>query len=292
MPDNPAPTPNPHPPSPASLPTVTITTDGSARGNPGPGGWAALLQTGDRERLITGQEPGRTTNNAMEVMAVIGGLRVLKQPCQVVLRCDSEYVLNGLRRILAGGTMQQTKFNAALWAELEAAVKQHQLELVWVRGHNGDARNEQVDQAANRAANTAAGQLSVQVDIPLPSTTWRIAIRSGEGTSGSWLLHTPETMLHGTVQGVDATQLTNLYRALIAALNTAQTLDGSAEATIEVVSNLETLVKQGRGEWKVKQPAQQPLAAEVAALRRAFNHVAFTYLPTAELEALASPATT
>ena len=84
-------------------PEVTITTDGAARGNPRPGGWAALLQFGARERLLAGEGPEHTTNNAMEIYAVAAALETLKRPCRVRLRADSQYVIEGLKRLLAGG---------------------------------------------------------------------------------------------------------------------------------------------------------------------------------------------
>ena len=83
------------------LPQVTITADGAARGNPGPGGWAALLEAGGQRRLLSGQGPERTTNNAMELTAVAAALEALTRPCRVTLRLDSRYVLDGLERLRA-----------------------------------------------------------------------------------------------------------------------------------------------------------------------------------------------
>src|SRR5947209_6055680 len=134
-------------------PTVTITTDGAARGNPGPGGWAALLQYGDRERLLSGEEPGNTTNNAMEIQAVERALKTLKRPCRVILRADSTYVIEGLRRLQGGGRLPVK--NRALWEQLAAAAQPHEIVFEWVRGHSGDRRNEQVDAEANAAAGRA-----------------------------------------------------------------------------------------------------------------------------------------
>lgn len=269
-----------------ALPRVTITTDGAARGNPGPGGWAALLEDEQgRERLLTGQSDGQTTNNAMELMAVVRALQALKRPCQVLLRCDSEYVLGGLRRLLKGESMAQAKFNVDIWVELEAALKPHRIELEWVKGHSGDRRNEQVDQAANAAANRARQE--TQGSAPLWDHDWLIAFRSREsGTKIAWMLRSPHGIEQGVTEGQGQTELTNLYRALLTALRRAQQSPGSAEARLLVVSSQETLVKQGRGEWKVKQPAQQPLAAEAVSLRAAFAGVEFAWRPTDEIEAL------
>lgn len=268
-----------------TLPRVTLTTDGSARGNPGPGGWAALLETPDgRERLLHGEVPLPTTNNAMEVAAVARALQALKQPCHVHLRCDSQYVLNGLRRILNGGTMASTKFNQGLWAELEAAVGRHELELEWVRGHNGDARNERVDLAANAAANAAAATFQGPV-APAAAGGWTIALRSADrGQRARWLFQSPTVERQGEEVQRGATELTTLYHALLAALQAAASAPGAAEAELTVLSNLETLIKQGRGEWQVKQPAQQPLAAATMPLRARFAAVHFRHLPTAELQ--------
>src|SRR3712207_1952897 len=96
-----------------NLPSVIITTDGAARGNPGPGGWAALLQREGKERLLSGEQPANTTNNAMELQAALSALEALKRPCNVVLRADSTYVIEGLKRMLAGGAAPQK--NRALW---------------------------------------------------------------------------------------------------------------------------------------------------------------------------------
>jgi ribonuclease HI len=114
---------------------VTITTDGAARGNPGPGGWAALLEYGESERLLTREEPGATTNNAMELRAVIGGFEALKKSCCVLLRADSTYVLDGLQHLLQSGQLAQRKRD--LWARLLDAVRSHEVSCAWVRGHSG-----------------------------------------------------------------------------------------------------------------------------------------------------------
>src|SRR5690242_6826227 len=101
-----------------SLPQVTITSDGAVRGNPGPGGWAALLQRDGREKLISGEHPANTTNNAMELLAAISALEALNRPCRVTLRADSTYVIEGLRRMLAGSGLPQK--NRVLWERLAA----------------------------------------------------------------------------------------------------------------------------------------------------------------------------
>jgi len=131
-----------------SLPSVTITSDGAARGNPGPGGWAALLQRDSKEKLLSGEHPDDTTNNAMELLAAISALEALKRPCRVTLRADSTYVIEGLKRMLAGGGPPQK--NRVLWERLAAAARPHDIIFEWVKGHAGDPRNERGDPRGRR----------------------------------------------------------------------------------------------------------------------------------------------
>src|SRR6476646_6365682 len=114
-------------------PSVTITSDGAARGNPGPGGWAALLQRDGKEKLLSGEHPVDTTNNAMELLAAISALKALNRPCRVTLRADSMYGIEGLQRMLAGGGPAQK--NRALWEQLAAAARPHDITFEWVKGH-------------------------------------------------------------------------------------------------------------------------------------------------------------
>ena len=136
---------------------VEIFTDGACRGNPGPGGWAALLRYGDTEKLLKGAEPA-TTNNRMELMAAIEGLSALKRPATVSLTTDSQYVRQGITQWIAGwkrngwkNSQKQPVKNQDLWQALDAAVQQHEVEWHWVKGHSGHEENERVDQAANDA---------------------------------------------------------------------------------------------------------------------------------------------
>jgi ribonuclease HI len=261
---------------------VTITTDGATRGNPGPGGWAALLEYGDRERLLEGEHPEVTTNNVMEMVAVAAALEVLKRPCHVVLRCDSTYVLEGLQRLLAGGNLP--KKNRAVWERLHEAAARHHLEFTWVKGHAGDARNERVDVAANAAANRAYATAAPQ-QAPAPDTafadTWVLALRSAAGSRvAGWALHTPQGIRHGLIGEAGQTRPVDMFHALIAGLQAAQSLPGAAEATLHVISNWELLIKQQRGEWAVKKSEHRPLHMEAMALRPAFADVAFEFQPT------------
>lgn len=135
---------------------VEIWTDGACKGNPGPGGWGALLRFGDRERELFGGERA-TTNNRMELTAVIEALQALNRPCQVTLHVDSRYVMNGVTQWIAGwkrnGWMTAARkpvLNQDLWQLLDAQVGRHQINWKWVRGHAGDHGNERADALANR----------------------------------------------------------------------------------------------------------------------------------------------
>ncbi|MEZ7818169.1 MAG: ribonuclease HI [Candidatus Azotimanducaceae bacterium] len=140
--------------------SVEIFTDGACRGNPGPGGWAALLRKGTTEKMISGAQEA-STNNQMELMAAIQGLEQLKKPVRVTLTTDSQYVRQGITKWIEGwkrnGWMTSQKKpvkNRELWQRLDAAVGQHQVAWLWVKGHSGHRENEMVDQAANDAIDT------------------------------------------------------------------------------------------------------------------------------------------
>jgi len=137
--------------------TVEIYTDGACRGNPGPGGWAALLSSGGHDRELSGAETA-TTNNRMELKAVIEALSALKRPVQVRLYTDSQYVRRGILEWLpqwkARGwktASRQPVKNQDLWEALEAQAARHQIEWHWVPGHAGVPGNEHVDRLANAA---------------------------------------------------------------------------------------------------------------------------------------------
>jgi ribonuclease HI len=136
------------------LQPVDIFTDGACRGNPGPGGWAALLRMGKTEREISGGEP-LTTNNRMELLAAIRALEALKRPCRVRLHTDSVYVRDGITRWIhnwrQNGWRTSDKKpvkNAELWQELLDASEPHQIEWHWVKGHSGHPENDRVDALA------------------------------------------------------------------------------------------------------------------------------------------------
>ncbi|MBI9115072.1 ribonuclease HI [Sanguibacter suaedae] len=151
-------------PPPSALPDgppVEIWTDGACKGNPGPGGWGAWLRTEGHEReLFGGEDP--TTNNRMELTAVIEGLRALTRPCVVTLHVDSTYVMNGMSTWIAGwkrngwrtGAKKPVK-NVDLWQALDAEVSRHTVTWRWVKGHSGDVGNEKADELANRGVESA-----------------------------------------------------------------------------------------------------------------------------------------
>ncbi|MDV2115829.1 ribonuclease HI [Alcaligenes faecalis] len=140
---------------------VDIWTDGACKGNPGLGGWGALLRHGGREKAICGGEVD-TTNNRMELMAVIEALKALKRPCQVRVHTDSQYVQKGMNEWLPGWKARGWRTadkkpvkNADLWQELEQQAARHELTWLWVRGHAGDPGNERADQLANEGVEIA-----------------------------------------------------------------------------------------------------------------------------------------
>ena len=137
--------------------SVVIYTDGACRGNPGPGGWAALLRSDDTEKLLSGAE-AQTTNNRMELMAAISALEALNRPCEVELTTDSEYVRQGVTNWMAGWkrngwrtAARKPVKNRDLWERLDAALGEHRIRWHWVKGHSGDEGNERVDAEANYA---------------------------------------------------------------------------------------------------------------------------------------------
>jgi ribonuclease HI len=179
-----------------TLPEVVICTDGACDPNPGPGGWAALLVSGERRKTLTGAEPN-TTNNRMELQAIIAALDALKMPCRVRLHTDSEYVQKGvtehIARWKAKGWRTSDKKSVAnrdLWEALDAAMQCHQIEWLWVKGHAGDPLNEEVDRLAvsmiprpalplddKEAAHIFTGVSCLGASGP---GAWAVIVRTGE----------------------------------------------------------------------------------------------------------------
>ena len=136
-------------------------TDGACKGNPGPGGWGVLLRMGRHEKEMAGAE-AQTTNNRMEMTAVIRALNALIEPCEVTIHTDSRYVIDGMTKWIDGwkkrgwvNASKQPVKNADLWHDLIEATKRHKVSWEWVRGHSGHPENERVDRLASDAADEA-----------------------------------------------------------------------------------------------------------------------------------------
>ena len=141
---------------------VEIFTDGACKGNPGPGGWGAVLRMGGHEKELAGHAPA-TTNNRMELTAVIEALRALKSPCEVTLHTDSRYVIDGITKWIFGwqkngwkNAAKKPVLNIDLWQALLEAKREHKVSWHWVKGHAGHPENERADRLASDAALTAA----------------------------------------------------------------------------------------------------------------------------------------
>lgn len=141
---------------------VTIYTDGACKGNPGAGGWGAILKYGDAEKELWGGEP-ETTNNRMELMAAIAALECLKRGSDVVLYTDSQYLRQGITEWIFGWKKKNWRSstgkpvkNVELWQRLDKATEPHKIEWRWVKGHSGDPGNERADQLANRGCEEQA----------------------------------------------------------------------------------------------------------------------------------------
>ena len=140
---------------------VEVFTDGACKGNPGPGGWGAILRMGRHEKELSGGEP-QTTNNRMEMTAVIRALDALKERCAVTVHTDSRYVIDGMTKWIAGwqkrgwvNASREPVKNADLWRELLDATARHKVSWQWVKGHDGHPENERADRLASDAASAA-----------------------------------------------------------------------------------------------------------------------------------------
>ena len=161
-------------------PQVDLFTDGACLGNPGPGGWAYVLRhpgSGKVKEAVGGS--GRTTNNRMEITAVIRGLEALQQPSGVTLCSDSKYLLNGISEWMAGWKARGWKrkgnrpvLNIELWQQLDELVQKHDVKTVWVRGHAGHPENERCDQLASEEAQRIADGDEGEVDTGAEEEEW------------------------------------------------------------------------------------------------------------------------
>jgi ribonuclease HI len=140
---------------------IEIFTDGACKGNPGPGGWGVILRMGKHEKEMSGSDP-QTTNNRMEMTAVIRALNALTEPCEVTVCTDSRYVIDGMTKWVQGwqkkgwiNASKQPVRNADLWHDLIDAVRRHKVSWQWVRGHDGHVENERADKLASDAARAA-----------------------------------------------------------------------------------------------------------------------------------------
>jgi ribonuclease HI len=146
------------------LKKIEIFTDGACKGNPGPGGWGVILRMGKHEKEMSGSDP-QTTNNRMEMTAVIRALNALTEPCEATVCTDSRYVIDGMTKWVHGwqkkgwiNASKQPVRNADLWHELIEACHRHKVSWHWVRGHDGHAENERADKLASDAARAVASR--------------------------------------------------------------------------------------------------------------------------------------
>lgn len=162
---------------------LIIYTDGGADPNPGIGGWAAILRYGDKEKLLSGNEP-ESTNNRMELTAAIEALRALKRPCTVDLHTDSQYLRKGITEYIDKWAAKEWEgvANADLWQQLWPLVKKHTVQWHWVKGHAGDEYNERVDQLA-RQARLAITPVA-QIDDDMPRLYVRASCKGNPGPGG------------------------------------------------------------------------------------------------------------
>ncbi|HSI44175.1 MAG TPA: ribonuclease HI [Methylotenera sp.] len=149
---------------------VVIYADGACKGNPGPGGWGAWIRYDEHEKELFGAEP-LTTNNRMELTAVIRALEALKRPCKIKVYTDSVYVQKGISEWIIGWKARNWRTsdkkpvkNDDLWRELDVLVQQHQIQWIWVKGHAGDVGNERADMLANKGVEQLLNAPSLYID--------------------------------------------------------------------------------------------------------------------------------
>lgn len=227
---------------------ILIYTDGGADPNPGIGGWAAILQYGEHEKVLTGHDPD-TTNNRMELTAAIHALRALNRPSTVDIHVDSEYVRRGITEWIDGWAERnwvrrggKPVPNADLWQTLWALTKQHTITWHWVRGHSGDPLNERVDRLARQARLEITPGSDVSAESPRVYLRASVKGNPGPGGWGVVLEHDDETrQLSGSVD-----QTTNNRMELEAALNALTLVEPGAHVQLFTTSDY---VYQGATRW-------------------------------------------
>lgn len=219
--------------------TVVIFSDGGADPNPGIGGWAALLRYGDREKVLTGNEP-KTTNNRMELRAAIEALRALRRPCHVEFHTDSEYVRRGITEgvskwAAAGWQIKNSRPvpNADLWQELQALAAQHEIDWRWVQGHSGDPGNERVDQLAREARLAITPRVVLDDDVP--RLYLRVSCKGNPGP-GRWAVALESNGSWETGSGGERST-TNNRMELRAALEGLRLLSSGSRAQVFTTSD-------------------------------------------------------
>lgn len=227
---------------------VVIYSDGGADPNPGIGGWAALLQYGDHEKVVTGNEP-KTTNNRMELRAAIEALRALNRPCTVEFHTDSQYVQRGVTDGVEKWAAADWKTksgrpipNADLWQELQGLVRLHEIEWHWVRGHSGDPLNERVDELARAARLAITPRLDLAAGVP------RLYLRAackGNPGFGSWGVALEDKGEWNTLSGTEGLT-TNNRMEIKAAIEGLKMLPPGGEAQLLTTSDY---LYQGATRW-------------------------------------------
>jgi len=228
---------------------VTIYSDGGSDPNPGIGGWAAILQFGEHEKVVTGNDP-QTTNNRMELQAAIGALRVLKRPCSVTFFTDSQYVRKGITQWIEGwsanGWMNKAGKpiqNSDLWRGLWPLVKRHEIEWNWVKGHAGNPLNERVDRLARQARLDITPADVIDEDVP------KLFVRSsckGNPGPGGWGAVLEEADGETTQSSGSAVATTNNRMELTAVIEGILLL--SPNSTIQIFTTSDYLF-QGITKW-------------------------------------------
>jgi ribonuclease HI len=226
---------------------VVIYSDGGADPNPGIGGWAAVLQYGTEEKVLTGNEP-HTTNNRMELTAAIKALESLKRPCTITFYTDSEYLRKGITQWIEGWAAHNWQkkgkpiLNADLWQTLWPLVKTHQIEWHWVRGHTGNPMNERVDTLARQArlAITPGAEIAAHI----PRIYLRVSCKGNPGP-GAWGIVLEQDDLTEQNSGTDS-QTTNNRMELTAAIEALLML--SPGSTVQIFTTSDYLF-QGITQW-------------------------------------------